>query len=228
MNALVRTIIVAAVIPLVISLAAIIAILIALPELPDPVATHWNIAGEVDGTGPVWFAFIAVGLMPLGCSAFVLFLARPLAGEGITTMMRLMAATAPFLSAVLSITIGGSIAVQRGIASASDARPSAGSSPRASASASRSRSCRGSSCRRASRARVPSTPSPRTAEPSWSRCPPPARGPRCWPPSPGGIRPRSVLGGAAAPPRPRPPASRSTAPPARRPGATTRSRSTAR
>lgn len=121
MNALVRTIIVAAVIPLVISLAAIVAILIALPELPDPIATHWNIAGEVDGTGPVWFAFIAVGLMPLGYSAFVLFLARPRAGEGITTVMRLMAATAPFLSGVLSITIGGSVVLQRGIASAREA-----------------------------------------------------------------------------------------------------------
>lgn len=121
MNALVRTVIVAAVVPLLISLTAIVAILFALPDLPDPIATHWNIAGEVDGTGPVWFAFIAVGLMPLGYSAFVLFLARPRAGEGITTVMRLMAATAPFLSAVLSITIGGSVVVQRGIASASDA-----------------------------------------------------------------------------------------------------------
>jgi MFS family permease len=121
MNTLVRMIIVAAVIPLAISLAAIIAILLALPELPDPVATHWNIAGEVDGTGPVWFAFIAVGLMPLAYSAFVLFLARPRPGEGITTVMRLMAATAPFLSAVLATTIGGSIVLQRGIATASDA-----------------------------------------------------------------------------------------------------------
>ena len=121
MNALVRTVIVAAVVPLLISLAAIIAILIVLPDLPDPIATHWNIAGEVDGTGPVWIAFIAVGLMPLAYSAFVLLLARPRAGEGITTMMRLMAATAPFLAAVLGITIGGSVVVQRGIASAGDA-----------------------------------------------------------------------------------------------------------
>ena len=121
MNALVRTVIVAVIVPLVISIAAIVAILVVLPDLPDPIATHWNFAGEVDGTGPVWFAFIAVGVMPLAYSAFVILMARPRPGEGITTAMRLMAATAPFLSATLSITIAGSVVLQRGIASAADA-----------------------------------------------------------------------------------------------------------
>jgi hypothetical protein len=121
MTALTRIVLVGVVVPLAIAVAGVLTMLAALPELPDPVAMHWSVAGQVDGTGPVWLALIIVAVVPLGYGAFVLLLARPGTRGPMTANMRLITATAPFLSAVITITIAGSVLVQRGIDSAYDA-----------------------------------------------------------------------------------------------------------
>ncbi|HWR85825.1 MAG TPA: DUF1648 domain-containing protein [Rhodoglobus sp.] len=120
MTATVRTVLVAAIVPLLIAAAGVIAILIALPELPDPIAVHWNGSGP-DGSGPVWVALLSVGLIPIAFSAFALAIARPGRGGFSSLNQRALAATSPFLAAVLAVAIGGSVVLQRGIADWRDA-----------------------------------------------------------------------------------------------------------
>ncbi|MFB7893850.1 DUF1648 domain-containing protein [Microbacterium sp. NPDC056044] len=55
--------------PIALTGVAVLMQLLAIPVLPDPVAVHWNAAGQPDGFGPVWMpaaVTAAVGLlMPL-------------------------------------------------------------------------------------------------------------------------------------------------------------------
>ena len=57
------------------SVANVIAHLIALPSLPAQIPTHWGAGGEINGWGPSWTA-TALGALPLGM--LVLFCVIPL------------------------------------------------------------------------------------------------------------------------------------------------------
>ncbi|MDZ4044525.1 MAG: DUF1648 domain-containing protein [Rhodoglobus sp.] len=107
--------------PAVLSVAGLIAVIVMLPSLPDPLAVHWGVSGAPDGFGPPWIAAIipAIGLL---YSGFALAVAR--AGgrdEGITFAQRGILATGPFLAFVLAVTGAGSAYVQVGLADAADA-----------------------------------------------------------------------------------------------------------
>lgn len=121
MNALIRIVLVGIVVPLLIAAAGVTAILIALPDLPDPIAVHWGGSGGPDGTGPVWLPLVFSGAIPLAFAGLVAWKARPGADGSLTTNQRIVAAASPFLAAVLVVTMAGSVLLQRGLASALDA-----------------------------------------------------------------------------------------------------------
>lgn len=92
-----------------------------LPELPDPVAIHWGSDGA-DGYGSAWTLI----LIPLGITVmFTLFTELPLAQSrrrgGLTSNDKFLVVTRHFLSVLLTVGTIGSLAVQRGLADASDA-----------------------------------------------------------------------------------------------------------
>ena len=45
---------VAIVVPLVLTMVAVVLQLVWLPTLPDPAAVHWGLSGGPDGYGPAW------------------------------------------------------------------------------------------------------------------------------------------------------------------------------
>ena len=102
MTATVRTVLVGAIVPLLIAAAGVVAILIALPDLPDPVAVHWSGSGA-DGSGPVWLPILITGLLPIAFAAFALAIGRPGEHGFDSANQRVVVATSPFLATVLAV-----------------------------------------------------------------------------------------------------------------------------
>lgn len=61
-----RLVLVAITLPSVLTLVAVIAQLVALPSLPDPLAIHWGLTGGPNGFGPVWVPPLLTLLVGLG------------------------------------------------------------------------------------------------------------------------------------------------------------------
>lgn len=121
-RALSRFVLVAIVLPVVITLVAIVVQLVALPQLPYPVAVHWNARGEADGFAAPWLypvmtLLIAGGLPLLLALASLPGLRR---GHGGPTF-RLMGATALGLSAFGAVLLTWSALLQVGLADATTA-----------------------------------------------------------------------------------------------------------
>jgi hypothetical protein len=111
-------IIIGLVLPVIVTAVAVGLIAVWLPELPDPAATHWGVGG-VDGFGaPSTYLWVAIGLglgLPVLLVVSTLALGRQQWG-GAARLLGAMALGLSGLSAVMSL---GSVAVQRGIADAS-------------------------------------------------------------------------------------------------------------
>lgn len=120
-----RFVLIALVIPAVLTAVAIVVQLIALPAVPDPIAIHWGAGGEPNGFGPAWLNIVltaAVGLgvpLLLGLSA----LAGLRRGDRGATY-RLLGAVALATSVLMGVLGTWLFVAQRGLASAADA-PSA-------------------------------------------------------------------------------------------------------
>lgn len=116
-----RMVLIGVVGPLTISLVGVILVVLVLPELPNPIAVHWNVEGMPDGFGsPIGFPILllAVGL---GWAAFTWAIARTLPPTGKPTVnQRLILAIGYFLATVLTVTLAGSVLIQRGLADARD------------------------------------------------------------------------------------------------------------
>lgn len=113
-------IVVGAVIPAVLTAAAVALAAIWLPEVPDPVATHWSPNGA-DGFGPpathLWLAVLIGFGLPLLMVAVTLVTAR--SQWGVTA--RFLGAVALGLSGLGAVTSAGSLHLQRGLADATEA-----------------------------------------------------------------------------------------------------------
>lgn len=90
------------------------------PLVPDPIATHWNAAGTVDGYGPLWATALLPLVIVLGYSVLVAAVLRS-ARERVTAIHKLLLVTAPFLATMVSVISAGSVLMQRGLERASDA-----------------------------------------------------------------------------------------------------------
>jgi hypothetical protein len=116
-----RIVLIGAVFPTVVALVGAALILSWIPELPDPIASHWG-PGGVDGTSGVWQpALLLVGVVVLfSAIATGAQLSEP-ARASASWRAAFVAATGVFLSATLGIGITGSVAAQRGLADAAAA-----------------------------------------------------------------------------------------------------------
>jgi hypothetical protein len=121
----VRAILLGGVVPLALAIVATALMLAWIPELPDPIAVHWSGAGP-DGFGPaVPFLFLPLGITVL-FGVFAVAVARRPAPSGRPTWnQKILVTAALWLSALLSVGIGGAVAVQRGLSDAHEA-PDAG------------------------------------------------------------------------------------------------------
>lgn len=117
-----RVVLLGIVLPIVLAAAGALLMISWIPELPNPAAIHWG-AGRVDGTGSPWL----LAVMPLGItvlfSVFVYFGAlREETPSGLPTVnQKLIAALGSGLALFLTVGIGGSVAAQRGLGSATAA-----------------------------------------------------------------------------------------------------------
>lgn len=116
-----RVLLIGGVVPVAIALAATVAMISWLPELPDPVAVHWS-GSEVDGYGPAWPMVLMPAGIVLAYSVFAVLVSwKPTANQLLTGSQKFVLATGTWLSTMLSVGIGASIAIQRGLEDASQA-----------------------------------------------------------------------------------------------------------
>ena len=96
--------------------------LLRIDGLPDPIATHWNAAGEPDGFGTVAGTVILLAAVVAVFSLLSTITTSLLrASAGRSYVPRVLVATSVWLSAFLVVGIGGSVWQQRGLVDAGDA-----------------------------------------------------------------------------------------------------------
>ena len=118
----VRTILVALVIPILVTLGAIALMISWLPDLPTPAALHWGPAGTVDRVGNPIELPIVLALIGLPFSSIIGgIIALNASRRPLTAIGKLLAVISLGLPVMLSIGIAGSVASQRGLARAADA-----------------------------------------------------------------------------------------------------------
>ncbi|WP_136709469.1 DUF1648 domain-containing protein [Agromyces sp. H66] len=116
-----RFIVLAMLVPVVFTIAAVALQLWWLPELPDPVAIHWTPDGP-DGFAPAWTLPVLTAVIGLGIPLLMTSSALPGLRNGAWgPSPRLLGAVSPAMSALLAIVTTWSAGVQRGIADAADA-----------------------------------------------------------------------------------------------------------
>jgi len=112
-----RIILLTAVLPLVIAAVGVALVVTWIPQLPDPLAVHWNGSGDADGFGSIGELLLIPGLIvpafAVGLTAAALF-----AGEG--AHPRLLVGVSLALAVFLTVGTTGSVALQRGLADARD------------------------------------------------------------------------------------------------------------
>ncbi|MEJ1155929.1 DUF1648 domain-containing protein [Microbacterium marmarense] len=117
-----RFVLVAVVIPAVITLIGIVIQLIALPHVPATVATHWNAAGQPDGFAPAWLVPLTTLLLGLGVPALLALFAAPglrRGDRGVT--YRFLGATGTWVSALIVVLFTWTFVMQKGAESSAEA-----------------------------------------------------------------------------------------------------------
>ncbi len=118
----VRAVWVALVVPVVLTLVAVVLQLTWLGQLPDPVAIHWGTSGVPNGFAAAWVVpamTVATGLLLPGIMAAVTIPALRRGAQGAT--FRFLAATAAGMAAMTAVISTWSVAVQRGLSDAASA-----------------------------------------------------------------------------------------------------------
>src|SRR5690554_5305942 len=116
-----RLVLIRGVIPVAIATIGAAVMISWIPDLPDPIAVHWSGSGP-DGFGPAW----PIVLLPLGLvvafSVFAVMISwKPTMNGLLTGSQKLVLVTSIWLSTLLSIGIGGSDFIQRGLEDATQA-----------------------------------------------------------------------------------------------------------
>ena len=116
MTAHARAVVIGVIVPLLIALAALVVMVVSLPQLPSPLAVHWGPSGAPDRFGDPVGGLVLVALFGLAWSAFAFVIARPLAGHEYPTFnQRLVLAIGPFLLALIGVLLAGSFLIQSGV-----------------------------------------------------------------------------------------------------------------
>ena len=112
----IRKLLVGVAAPLVIALGGVAFIIAALPDLPDPVAIHWGVAGQPDGFGAASTNLVLLIVFTVGYSVLSVIVAG--GKDGFSVIQKALLATAPFLSVLLTAVLAGSLWIQRGLTDA--------------------------------------------------------------------------------------------------------------
>ena len=120
--AAIRTTIVALVGPIAVSIATALILVSWVPELPDPVATHWGVGDRPDGFAPAEFVialFSVLGvLVPSLMGGIVLATLRP---EGLSATQKVLALASGWVAVLLGGAALASLGAQRGLDDAAQA-----------------------------------------------------------------------------------------------------------
>jgi len=117
----VRIVALGAVVPLLVAGIGIATIL-SWTDLPDPVATHWGIDDGPNGFGTVTQLALLIGLTVLGFAALATIGTLVMrAAPTQSYVPRVLIATSAWLSVFITLGIGGTVAIQRGLTDAADA-----------------------------------------------------------------------------------------------------------
>jgi hypothetical protein len=96
--------------------------LLLLPQVPAAIAVHWNASGEADRFAPAWTQPIATVAFGLGLPLLIAFACLPGLRRGDRgATYRLMGATAASLSALVTVALTWTLAMQAGLESSADA-----------------------------------------------------------------------------------------------------------
>ncbi|QEO09722.1 DUF1648 domain-containing protein [Protaetiibacter larvae] len=112
--------IVAVVLPLIAAATAVAVQLAWLPELPDPVATHWGTEGP-NGFAPPWASPVLTGGVVLGLAGMFALSLGTARGAAPTATHKLLAVLSLSVAVFLGVTVTASLGVQRGLDDARDA-----------------------------------------------------------------------------------------------------------
>ncbi|MGV8912853.1 MAG: DUF1648 domain-containing protein [Rhodoglobus sp.] len=114
-------VVIGVVIPLLVALVGAFVMALWIPNLPSPVASHWGTSGP-DGYSTVG-AIIALPLIITLVFAVVVAFAswKGAPQGGLVWAQKILIATSLFLAVLLTVISAGSLAIQRGLASAEEA-----------------------------------------------------------------------------------------------------------
>ncbi|HRN29629.1 MAG TPA: DUF1648 domain-containing protein, partial [Terrimesophilobacter sp.] len=116
-----RIVLIGGIAPVVIALTTALVALTWLPDLPEPVAIHWGADGA-DGYGSAWISIVLPLAITLAFAIFAVSASWKIAPDGrLLVGQKFMVVTSLWLGALLSVIIGGSLYIQRGLADATAA-----------------------------------------------------------------------------------------------------------
>lgn len=116
-----RFVLVTLILPLVLTVVAVVIQLLVLPTLPDPVAIHWNAAGRPNGFGPVWLTPLLTVVVGLGIPALIAATALSSLRRGDRGFTyRLLGAVALATSALMAVLGTWTTVLQSGLDDAAD------------------------------------------------------------------------------------------------------------
>ncbi|GAA2967067.1 DUF1648 domain-containing protein [Microbacterium schleiferi] len=112
----------ALIVPLALTVVAVVVQVLAIPALPDPVAVHWGASGEPDGFAAPWVAPVMSAAVGVGLTALLGVFAYAGAREGEWgPTLRFLGAMTPAAVAGVLMLATWSVLGQRGLASGTDA-----------------------------------------------------------------------------------------------------------
>ncbi|MDX6742247.1 hypothetical protein [Actinocorallia sp. A-T 12471] len=119
-----RFLVVAAALPVLFTVVAVIAQLILLPRLPDPSATKWAFDGTATQFGPPWVAPLMTALVGIGVPALIVVSALPMLRQGAGGPSRFVGALSPAIALFIAVLTTWSTVIQVDVADAHDTRMS--------------------------------------------------------------------------------------------------------
>lgn len=116
-----RFVLVAVWLPVVLVALGVAVQLVLLPQLPSTIAVHWNASGVADGFAPAWTQPVLTAVLGLGLPLLIAFTSLPGLRRGDRGLTyRLMGATAAGLSALVTVALTWTLAMQAGAGAAAE------------------------------------------------------------------------------------------------------------
>lgn len=113
---------VAMVLPLLLTVIALVVQLVALPRVPAEIAVHWGVDGRADGFGPAWTSPVLTSVLGIGLPALFALTSLPALRRGDRGhTFRLMGTVSLAVTAFVTVLATGMLVAQVGLADAADA-----------------------------------------------------------------------------------------------------------